>query len=101
MASPHDACRNFTRKRCRGIGAIANPFRLADAQAGVSILGATSTGETSGLAKHFSYGYQGNDTRKNWLPVSKFRYCEFVLPVAVKAKPKFVHPASLGETCSW
>ena len=32
-------------------------FRLADAQTGVSVFGATGSGKTSGPAKHLAYGY--------------------------------------------
>ena len=32
-------------------------FRLADAQTGVCVFGATGSGKTSGPAKHLAYGY--------------------------------------------
>ena len=36
-------------------------FRLADAQTGVCVFGATGSGKTSGPAKHLAYGYLAND----------------------------------------
>jgi type IV secretory pathway TraG/TraD family ATPase VirD4 len=36
-------------------------FRLADAQTGVCVFGATGSGKTSGPAKHLCYGYLAND----------------------------------------
>jgi len=33
-----------------------NTFRLADAQTGVSVFGATGSGKTSGPAMHLAYG---------------------------------------------
>ena len=45
--------------------------------------------------------FQGNERRKNRLPVPIFRYCEFVFAVAVKDAPKFVQTAKLEEAWSW
>src|ERR1700759_1545091 len=36
-------------------------FRLADAQTGVCVFGATGSGKTSGPAKHLAYSYLAND----------------------------------------
>lgn len=36
-------------------------FRIADAQTGVSVFGATGSGKTSGPAKHIAYGYLAHD----------------------------------------
>src|SRR5580704_5298804 len=36
-------------------------FRLADAQTGVCVFGATGSGKTSGPAKHLAYGYLAAD----------------------------------------
>lgn len=36
-------------------------FRLADAQTGVAVFGATGSGKTSGIAKHLAMGYLAND----------------------------------------
>jgi hypothetical protein len=38
-----------------------NAFRLADAQSGVCVFGATGSGKTSGPAKHLAYGYLAAD----------------------------------------
>jgi hypothetical protein len=38
-----------------------NAFRLADAQTGVCVFGATGSGKTSGPAKHLAYGYLAAD----------------------------------------
>jgi hypothetical protein len=44
-----------------GLGGIGQAFRLADAQTGVCIFGATGSGKTSGPAKHLAYGYLAAD----------------------------------------
>jgi hypothetical protein len=44
---------------------------------------------------------QGEDKRKNWLPVPTGTYCEFVVVAAVKIVPKFVQTAKSDEAWSW
>ena len=57
MASPHDALPEFHPQSVLRDWGNGNAFRLADAQTGVCVFGATGSGKTSGPAKHLAYGY--------------------------------------------
>jgi len=55
------------------------------------------------------YHYAGSDrkmpqcmeSRKNWLLGPTFRYCEFVIAVAVNEIPKFVQTARSEDAWNW
>jgi hypothetical protein len=61
MASPHDALPDFHPQTVLRDWGNGNAFKLADAQTGVCVFGATGSGKTSGPAKHLAYGYLAND----------------------------------------
>jgi hypothetical protein len=57
MVSPHDVLPEFHPQTVLRDWGNGQAFRLADAQTGVCVFGATGSGKTSGPAKHLAYGY--------------------------------------------
>ncbi len=57
VGNGHEALPEFHPQTVLRDWGNGNAFRLADAQTGVCVFGATGSGKTSGPAKHLAYGY--------------------------------------------